>query len=110
MCLTADRVASQRLRLGKCCVRLIDGGPERGTDAVGTRAAGRCRAGTRARQVNEQEARDFGISTDRACLEIEQIFYDADDDVLRHTITVDYSGQPYVTRHVPTPEELARRE
>lgn len=55
-------------------------------------------------------ARAFGISTDRACLEIEQIFYDADDDVLRHTITVDYSGQPHVTRHVPTPEELARRE
>ncbi|MFD0396436.1 hypothetical protein ACFQ3Z_46300 [Streptomyces nogalater] len=66
--------------------------------------------GTRARQVNDQEARDFGISTDRACLEIEQIFYDADDDVLRHTITVDYSGQPYVTWHVPTAEELARRE
>ncbi len=53
--------------------------------------------GTRARQVNDQEARDFGIST-------------ADDDVLRHTITVDFSGQPYVTRHVPAPEELARRE
>ncbi|WP_111340011.1 UTRA domain-containing protein [Streptomyces sp. AC1-42W] len=66
--------------------------------------------GTRARRVNEQEAHDFGISTDRACLEIEQIFYDADDDVLRHTITVDYSGQPHVTRHVPTAEELARRE
>ncbi|MFJ4865946.1 hypothetical protein [Streptomyces sp. NPDC088748] len=66
--------------------------------------------GTRARQVNDQEARDFGISTDRACLEIEQIFYDADADVLRHTITVDYSGQPHVTRYVPTPEELARRK
>ncbi|MGZ0200542.1 hypothetical protein ACNFR7_10190 [Streptomyces sp. RM1] len=25
-------------------------------------------------------------------------------------VTVDFSGQPYVTRHVPTPEELARRE
>ncbi|MZF88244.1 hypothetical protein [Streptomyces sp. SID5643] len=66
--------------------------------------------GSRARQVTEQEARDFGISTDRVCLEIEHVFYDADDDVLRHTITVDFSGQPYVTRHVPTPEELARRE
>ncbi|MGJ5763126.1 hypothetical protein [Streptomyces galbus] len=41
---------------------------------------------------------------------VEQIFYDAEDDVLRHTITLDYSGQPYVTRHVPTAEELARRE
>ncbi|MEK8141637.1 hypothetical protein NKH18_00625 [Streptomyces sp. M10(2022)] len=66
--------------------------------------------GSQARQVNDQEARDFGISTDRVCLEIEHIFYDADDDVLRHTVTVDYSGQPYVTRHVPTLEELARRE
>lgn len=58
--------------------------------------------GTQARQVNSQEAHDFGISTDRVCLEIEHIFFDAADDVLRHTITVDYSGQPYVTRHVPT--------
>ncbi|CAL9297263.1 hypothetical protein ACFT1B_15880 [Streptomyces griseoincarnatus] len=58
--------------------------------------------GSRARQVSEQEARDFGISADRVCLEIEQIFHDADDDVLRHTVTVDFSGQPYVTRHVPT--------
>lgn len=66
--------------------------------------------GSQARQVNDQEAADFGISTDRVCLEIEHIFYDAEDDVLRHTVTVDYSGQPYVTRHVPTPEELARRE
>ncbi|MFB8443598.1 hypothetical protein ACFC7A_31590 [Streptomyces niveus] len=66
--------------------------------------------GSRARQVNDQEAHDFGISTDRVCLEIEQIFYDADDDVLRHTVTVDFSGTPYVTRRVPTPEELARRE
>ncbi|MEE1943090.1 hypothetical protein V1L54_27415 [Streptomyces sp. TRM 70361] len=66
--------------------------------------------GTRARQVNEQEARDFGISTDRVCLEIEHVFYDVEDDVLRQTVTVDYSGQPYVTRHVPAPEELARRE
>ncbi|MFE9334823.1 hypothetical protein [Streptomyces sp. NPDC006925] len=66
--------------------------------------------GTRARLVNDQEARDFGISTDRACLEIEQIFYDADDDVLRHTVTVDYSGQSHVIRYVPTPEELALRE
>lgn len=36
--------------------------------------------------------------------------YDADDDVLRHTVIVDYSGHPYVARHHPTPEELARRE
>uniref|UniRef100_UPI002F917E44 hypothetical protein n=1 Tax=Streptomyces sp. NBC_01562 TaxID=2975879 RepID=UPI002F917E44 len=66
--------------------------------------------GTTARQVNDQEARDFGISTERICLEIEHVFYDADDDVLRHTITVDYSGHPYVTRYQPTPEDLARRE
>ncbi|MEV4975320.1 hypothetical protein [Streptomyces scopuliridis] len=32
--------------------------------------------------MNDQEARVFGFSTDWACLEIEQIFYD--DDVLRH--------------------------
>jgi hypothetical protein len=37
--------------------------------------------GTWARQVSDQEARDFGISTGRVCLEIEQSFYDADDDV-----------------------------
>ncbi len=43
-------------------------------------------------------------------VEVEHIFYDADDDVLRHTITVDYSGHPYVTRHRPTPEDLARHE
>ncbi|MEU8672727.1 hypothetical protein AB0C71_38205 [Streptomyces anulatus] len=66
--------------------------------------------GTQARQVNDQEAHHFGISTDRLCLEIQHIFYDADDDVLRHMVTVDYSAQPYVTRHVPTPEELARHE
>ncbi|MFE7355587.1 hypothetical protein ACFU8Q_20915 [Streptomyces sp. NPDC057543] len=30
----------------------------------------------------------YGISTDRVCLEIEHIFYDAaDDDVPRHTVT-----------------------
>ncbi|MFB8037085.1 hypothetical protein ACFC5Z_29975 [Streptomyces sp. NPDC056004] len=66
--------------------------------------------GTRARQVNDQEALDFGISTDRTCLEVQHIFYDADDDVLRHTMTVDYSGRPYVTRYEPTPEEFALRE
>ncbi|MFF3488759.1 hypothetical protein ACFYXC_36635 [Streptomyces sp. NPDC002701] len=65
---------------------------------------------TMARHVNAQEARDFGISTDRVCLQTEHVFCDADDDVLRHTITVDYSGQPHVTRHVPTAEELVRRE
>ncbi|MDX2524834.1 hypothetical protein [Streptomyces europaeiscabiei] len=57
--------------------------------------------GTRARQVNDQEARDFGISTERICMEIEHVFYDADDEVLRHTVTVDYSGHPYVTRYQP---------
>ncbi|WP_143674136.1 hypothetical protein [Streptomyces caniscabiei] len=66
--------------------------------------------GSRARQVNDQEVQDFGISTERICLEIEHVFYDADDDVLRHTVTVDYSGHPYVTRFRPTPEDLARRE
>ncbi|MFF2721289.1 hypothetical protein [Streptomyces sp. NPDC058011] len=65
--------------------------------------------GTQARQVNDQEAHDFGISTDRVGLEIQHVFYDA-DDVLRHTVTVDCSAQPYVTRHVPTPEELACHE
>ncbi|MCX4656902.1 hypothetical protein OG249_34010 [Streptomyces microflavus] len=48
-------------------------------------------------------------SPDRACLEIEHIFY-ADDDVLRHTVTVGFSGTPYITRQVPTPDELARRK
>jgi hypothetical protein len=66
--------------------------------------------GTTVRAVNAREAADFGISTDRACLVIEHIFYDAEDDVLRHTVTADFSGHPYVTRHVPTPEELAQRE
>lgn len=54
------------------------------------------------------EATAFGISTD--FLEAERVFYDAGDDVLRHTVTVDCSGQLYVTRRVPTSEELARRE
>ncbi|WP_367428477.1 hypothetical protein [Streptomyces celluloflavus] len=53
--------------------------------------------GTRARQVNDQEAQDFGICTERARLETEHAFYDAENDVLRRTVTVDYSGQPYVT-------------
>lgn len=48
-------------------------------------------------------------SPDRACLEIEHIFY-ADDDVLRHTVIVGFSGTPYITRQVPTPDELARRK
>ncbi|WP_030267664.1 hypothetical protein [Streptomyces violens] len=65
--------------------------------------------GSRARKVNDQEAQDFGVSTDRVCLEVEQIFYDA-DNVLRHTITVDYSGQPYITHSQPTPVGLARRK
>ncbi|MDX3589007.1 hypothetical protein OG920_45480 [Streptomyces europaeiscabiei] len=66
--------------------------------------------GTRARQVSGQEAEDFVISTERACLEIEHVFYDADDEVLRHTVTVDYSGHPYVTRYQPALEDFARRE
>ncbi|GGZ18584.1 hypothetical protein GCM10010327_57200 [Streptomyces nitrosporeus] len=66
--------------------------------------------GSQAQQVNNQEARGFGLSTARGCREIEHIFYDADDDVLRYTVTVDYSGQSYVTRHRPALEELARRE
>ncbi|WP_018569518.1 GntR family transcriptional regulator [Streptomyces sp. PsTaAH-124] len=65
--------------------------------------------GSRTRQVNGQEARDFGISTDRVCLETEQTFYDAEGDVLRHTVTVDFIGQPHVTRHAPGPDELAHR-
>jgi hypothetical protein len=48
-------------------------------------------------------------SPDRACLEIEHIFH-ADDDVLRHTVIVGFSGTPYITRQVPTPDELARRK
>lgn len=43
------------------------------------------------------------------CPEIEQIFYDA-DDVLRHTITVDFSASPTLPGHMPTPKELAYRE
>ncbi|MEU1091468.1 hypothetical protein ACFYPN_31950 [Streptomyces sp. NPDC005576] len=60
--------------------------------------------------MDDQEDRDYRISTIRVCLEIEHIFYDADADadVLRHTVTVDFSGHPYITRHRPTP--LARRE
>ncbi|MCX5165934.1 hypothetical protein OOK39_44470 [Streptomyces sp. NBC_00264] len=96
------------------------GGAERAR-LGGAGTAGRCRAASAragrhgagghrqpARQVNDQEAHDFGISTKRVCLEIEHV--DADDDVLRHTVTADYSGHPYVTRHRPTPEELAPRE
>ncbi|MFI7097733.1 hypothetical protein [Streptomyces lydicus] len=33
---------------------------------------------SRARQVNEQEARGFASSTDQGCLEIEHVFYNAD--------------------------------
>ncbi|MCX4851733.1 hypothetical protein [Streptomyces sp. NBC_00893] len=89
-------------------------GPERGRLGVIealSAPAGTVRVitSTRAREVNDQEALDFGISTDRTCLEIQHIFYDADADVLRHTVTVDYSGRPYVTRYEPTPKELALR-
>ncbi|MFE9016701.1 hypothetical protein [Streptomyces cyaneofuscatus] len=66
--------------------------------------------GTQPWQVNDQWAYDFGISTDRLCLKVQHVFYDADADVLRHTVIVDYSNQPCVTRHVPTPDELARLE
>ncbi|WP_326751190.1 hypothetical protein OIE73_03415 [Streptomyces hirsutus] len=41
---------------------------------------------------------------------IEQIFFDAEDDVLRHAVTFYYGGHPYVISHQPTPEEPARRE
>ncbi|MGW0704321.1 transposase, partial [Streptomyces sp. NPDC002867] len=34
--------------------------------------------GTMARHVNAQEAQDFGISIERSCLVIEQVFYDAE--------------------------------
>ena len=44
--------------------------------------------------MNDQEAQDFGICTDRVCVEIEHVVYDADDDALRHMVTVDYSGHP----------------
>ncbi|MFF0171239.1 hypothetical protein [Streptomyces prasinus] len=67
-------------------------------------------SGSRARQVSEQQASDFGISTDRVCLEIEHVFYDADEDVLRHTVTVNYSGHPCTTWYQSTPEDLARCE
>ncbi|MFH8470373.1 UTRA domain-containing protein [Streptomyces sp. NPDC017991] len=70
----------------------------------------RVTTGSMARSVSDQEAQDFGISTDRACLVIEQVFYDAEDDVLQHTVTVNYSGHPHEIRYQPTPEDLARRE
>ncbi|MGX1913547.1 UTRA domain-containing protein [Streptomyces phaeochromogenes] len=70
----------------------------------------RVATGTMARFVNAQEAQDFGISTERACLVIEQVFYDAEDDVLQHTVTVNYSGHPHEVRYQPTPEDLAQRE
>ncbi|WP_333745883.1 hypothetical protein [Streptomyces sp. IBSBF 2950] len=70
----------------------------------------RVATGAMSRFVNAQEARDFGISTERHCLVIEQVFYDADDDVLQHTVTVNYSGHPHEIRYQPTPEDLARRE
>jgi hypothetical protein len=55
---------SARARLG--AVELPPGAPAGTVRVV---------VGNRARQVNDQEARDFGISTDRACLEIEHTFY-----------------------------------
>ena len=70
----------------------------------------RVATGSIARHVNAQEAEDFGISTKRACLVTEQVFYDAEDDVLQHTVTANYSGHPHEIRYQPTPEELARRE
>lgn len=70
----------------------------------------RVATGSMARQVSDQEARDFGISTERACLVVEQVFYDAEDDVLQHTVTVNYSGHPHEIRYQPTPKELAQRE
>jgi hypothetical protein len=70
----------------------------------------RVATGSMARRVNAQEAQDFGISTERACLMIEQIFYDAEDDVLQHTVTINYSGHPHEIRYQPAPEDLAHRE
>ena len=70
----------------------------------------RVATGSMARFVNAQEAQDFGISTERPCLVIEQVFYDAEDNVLQHTVTVNYNGHPHVTRHRLSAEELARRE
>ncbi|WP_460073993.1 UTRA domain-containing protein [Streptomyces sp. YKOK-I1] len=70
----------------------------------------RVTTGSMARRVNAQEAQDFGISTERACLVIEQVFYDAEDDVLQHTVTVNYSGHPHEIRYQPTAEDLAQRE
>jgi hypothetical protein len=63
----------------------------------------RVATGSMARFVNAQEAQDFGISTERACLVIE-------DDVLQHTVTVNYSGHPHAIRYQPAPEDLAHRE
>ncbi|MFF6977412.1 hypothetical protein ACFZAV_06615 [Streptomyces sp. NPDC008343] len=59
--------------------------------------------------LNDQEAQDFGISTDRVGLEAEHVFYDADDGVLRHTVTVDYSSHPYTTRYQTTPDRSTPR-
>ncbi|MEU6357009.1 hypothetical protein ABZ896_48225 [Streptomyces sp. NPDC047072] len=70
----------------------------------------RVATGSLARFVNAEEARDFGISTERSCLVIEQVFYDAEDDVLQHTVTVNYSGHPHEIRYQPTPDDLAQRE
>ncbi len=58
--------------------------------------------GTKSSDLAEYRAADqsamcsvrYGISADRVCLEIEHIFYDAADDVPRHTATVDCSGHP----------------
>jgi len=47
----------------------------------------RVATGSMARFVNAQEAQDFGISTERPCLVIEQVFYDADDNVLQPSTT-----------------------
>lgn len=69
----------------------------------------RVATGTMARHVNTQEAQDFGISTERPYLVIEQVFYDAEDDVLQHTVTVNYSGHPHEIRYQPTLEGIAQR-
>ncbi|MFH8437498.1 hypothetical protein ACH4A3_20000 [Streptomyces sp. NPDC018007] len=55
--------------------------------------------------MNDQEVHDFGISTDWLCPEIQHVLYDA-DDVLRHGPRR-LQRPPHVTRHRPTPEELA---
>ncbi|MEV8547258.1 hypothetical protein [Streptomyces sp. NPDC051572] len=34
----------------------------------------------------------------------------SEDDVLQHTVTVNYSGHPHAIHYQPAPENLAQRE